>query len=74
MSDSLPDGGTVRKLWIGETDAYRDHLLRLDRDSRHTRFSGAVSDEFIAQHAATASGFSGAPTRVMVPSTRSNWR
>ncbi len=54
MSESLPGGGTVRKLWIGETDAYRDHLLRLDRDSRHTRFSGAVSDEFIARHAATA--------------------
>jgi len=57
MSAPLPGGGTVRKLWIGETDAYRDHLLRLDRDSRHTRFSGAVSDEFIARHAATATGF-----------------
>jgi GNAT superfamily N-acetyltransferase len=56
MSESLPGGGTVRKLWIGETDAYRDHLLRLDRDSRHTRFSGAVSDEFIARHATTATG------------------
>jgi GNAT superfamily N-acetyltransferase len=56
MSEPLPSGGTVRKLWIGETDAYRDHLLRLDRDSRHTRFSGAVSDEFIARHAATATG------------------
>jgi GNAT superfamily N-acetyltransferase len=44
-------------LWIGETEAYRDHLLRLDRDSRHTRFSGAISDEFIARHAATATGF-----------------
>ncbi|MDO8879086.1 MAG: GNAT family N-acetyltransferase [Pseudolabrys sp.] len=56
MHDPLPGGGTVRKLWIGETDAYRDHLLRLDRDSRHTRFSGAVSDEVIARHAATAIG------------------
>jgi GNAT superfamily N-acetyltransferase len=45
----------IRKLWIGETDAYRDHLLRLDRESRHRRFSGAISDEFIAQHAASAS-------------------
>ena len=56
MHESLPDGGTIRKLWIGESDAYRDHLLRLDRESRHTRFSGAVSDEFIARHAATATG------------------
>lgn len=55
MQEPLPDGGTVRKLWVGETDAYRDHLLRLDRDSRHRRFSGTVSDEFIARHAATAS-------------------
>ncbi len=53
MYDPLPDGGSVRKLWIGETDAYRDHLLRLDRDSRRRRFSGSVSDEFIARHAAT---------------------
>ena len=56
MSELLPDGGTIRKLWIGETDAYRDHLLRLDHESRHRRFSGAVSDEVIARHAATAKG------------------
>ncbi|HEY2757384.1 MAG TPA: GNAT family N-acetyltransferase [Pseudolabrys sp.] len=52
--EPLPDGGLVRKLWIGETEAYRDHLLRLDEDSRHRRFSGAVSDDVIAAHAATA--------------------
>jgi GNAT superfamily N-acetyltransferase len=54
MNELLPDGGTIRKLWLGETDAYRDHLLRLDRESRHRRFSGAVSDEVIVRHAATA--------------------
>jgi RimJ/RimL family protein N-acetyltransferase len=54
MQEPLPDGGTIRKLWIGETDAYRDHLLRLDRESRHRRFSGAMADEVIARHAATA--------------------
>ena len=58
MHDPLPDGGTIRKLWINESDKYRDHLLRLDRESRNRRFSGAVSDEFIARHAASASGFS----------------
>jgi len=52
--EPLPDGGVIRKLWINETDAYRDHLLRLDRESRYRRFSGTVSDEFIARHAATA--------------------
>jgi GNAT superfamily N-acetyltransferase len=54
MHERLPDGGTIRKLWRSETDAYRDHFLRLDRDSRYRRFSGMVSDEFIARHAATA--------------------
>src|SRR5882672_1545943 len=56
MHEHLPDDGLIRKLWSGETDAYRDHLLRLDRDSRDRRFTGAVSDEVIARHAATASG------------------
>lgn len=55
MHEPLPDGGVIRKLWIGETDAYRDHLLRLDRESRNRRFSGAVSDDFVAEHAASAS-------------------
>jgi GNAT superfamily N-acetyltransferase len=45
-------------LWVGETGAYRDHLLRLDRESRYRRFSGAVSDDVIARHAATAKGLS----------------
>jgi GNAT superfamily N-acetyltransferase len=54
MQEPLPEGGAVRKLWGGETDAYRDHLLRLDADSRQRRFSGTVSDDFIARHADTA--------------------
>ncbi|MBI1205358.1 MAG: GNAT family N-acetyltransferase [Rhodopseudomonas sp.] len=57
MQEPLPSGGTVRKLWPTETDAYRDHLLRLDPESRNTRFSGAVADEVIVRHAATASEF-----------------
>jgi GNAT superfamily N-acetyltransferase len=54
MQGPLPDGSAIRKLWVGETDAYRDHLLRLDVDSRHRRFSGAVSNDVIARHAASA--------------------
>jgi GNAT superfamily N-acetyltransferase len=56
MYEPLPDAGIIRKLWSGETDTYRGHLLRLDKDSRYRRFSGAVSDEVIARHAATAGG------------------
>jgi GNAT superfamily N-acetyltransferase len=40
-------GGLIRKLWAGEAQKYRDHLLRLDPESRRNRFGGAVSDEFI---------------------------
>jgi len=47
MHQVLVDGGLIRKLWVGEADKYRDHLLRLDPDSRRNRFGGAVSGEFI---------------------------
>ena len=57
MNEPLPGGGLLRKLWPTETDAYRDHLLRLDQDSRATRFSGAVSDAFITRHAETIREF-----------------
>ena len=56
MFDPLPDGGVVRKLWPHEADDYAAHLLRLDKDSRRRRFSGAVSDELIRRHAAKARG------------------
>ncbi len=61
MHEALPDGGSIRKLWTGklwagETHAYRDHLLRLDAESRQRRFSGAVSDDVIARHADGAHG------------------
>src|SRR5262245_38078015 len=51
MQDALADGGLIRKLWVGEADRYRDHLLRLDRDSRHSRFGGGVADVFIHHYA-----------------------
>jgi GNAT superfamily N-acetyltransferase len=50
MHEHLIDGGTVRKLWIGEARLYGEHLLRLDPESRRNRFGGAVSDEFIREY------------------------
>lgn len=52
MSENQFLGGNVRKLWPTETDKFRDHLLRLDRDSRRMRFAHGVSDAFIADYAA----------------------
>jgi len=43
-------GGVIRKLWIDRQGPYRDHLLRLDQESRRNRFGGAVSDEFIHKY------------------------
>jgi RimJ/RimL family protein N-acetyltransferase len=43
--------GTIRKLWPAETDKFRDHLLRLDRDNRRMRFAHGVSDAFITDYA-----------------------
>jgi GNAT superfamily N-acetyltransferase len=51
MHEALPHGGLIRKLWIGEADIYRDHLLRLDAESRRSRFAGTVSDEFVQNYA-----------------------
>jgi GNAT superfamily N-acetyltransferase len=50
MQDVLPEGGVVRKLWVGEVAKYRDHVLRLDPDSRRSRFGGAVSDYFVRNY------------------------
>jgi GNAT superfamily N-acetyltransferase len=50
MRDPLPGGGCIRKLWSGDSAAYRAHLLRLDPESRRNRFGGAVSDEFIENY------------------------
>jgi GNAT superfamily N-acetyltransferase len=43
-------GGTIRKLRLNVAQLYRDHLLRLDAESRRDRFCGAVSDEFIRSY------------------------
>jgi GNAT superfamily N-acetyltransferase len=50
MHDPLIDGGSIRKLSISEADLYRDHLLRLDGESRRNRFGGGVSDDFIRRY------------------------
>jgi GNAT superfamily N-acetyltransferase len=58
MQDPLADDGIIRKLWFGEAARYRDHLLRLDQSSRHSRFGGGVSDEFIRNYVTTTFGLS----------------
>jgi GNAT superfamily N-acetyltransferase len=45
---------TVRKLWPVDFPAYRRHLLRLDPETRHSRFGGTVSDYFLNNYPDTA--------------------
>jgi GNAT superfamily N-acetyltransferase len=51
MQEVLPEGAVIRKLWIGETGKYREHLLRLDPRSRRDRFGGGAADAFICSYA-----------------------
>src|SRR5580704_8284135 len=56
MQEVLPQGGVVHKLWIGETAKYREHILRLDPDSRRNRFAGGVSDDFVRNYVDLTTG------------------
>ncbi|KPL53735.1 hypothetical protein ABB55_17200 [Prosthecomicrobium hirschii] len=51
---TITDGGTVRKLWLADRGAFRDHLLRLDPISRHQRFAMGASDDFVIRYAETS--------------------
>ena len=43
--------GTIRKLFATDLPLFRDHLLRLDMETRHNRFVTAVNDLFLTQYA-----------------------
>jgi RimJ/RimL family protein N-acetyltransferase len=49
---SLP--GHIRRLWPGEEAQLRDHLLRLDPESRRSRFGSPVNRHFIEHYASRA--------------------
>jgi GNAT superfamily N-acetyltransferase len=56
MQQVFIEGGLIRKLWGVETHAYRDHLLRLDPESRRNRFNATIADDTIRSYAATTPG------------------
>jgi GNAT superfamily N-acetyltransferase len=51
MSETNASNVEVRRLWPSDMEAYRDHLLRLDPRSRHERFGGGMSDDFLVHYA-----------------------
>ncbi len=50
MSERISSSLEIRRLWPSDMEAYRDHLLRLDPRSRHERFGGGMSDDFLVHY------------------------
>src|SRR5208337_2560983 len=46
----------IRRLWPPDKEGFRDHLLRLDARSRHLRFGGGMSDDFLVHYAENCFG------------------
>ena len=46
----------IRRLWPSDKEAFRHHLLSLDPRSRHMRFGGGMSDEFLVRYAENCFG------------------
>ena len=51
MSENVSLNVEIRRLWPSDMEAFRDHLLHLDARSRHDRFGGARSDDFLVHYA-----------------------
>lgn len=49
FTDSIE--GRIRQLRPSDLSQFKDHLLRLDRDSRRDRFNGTASDAFLSTYA-----------------------
>src|SRR5271156_1852450 len=56
MSEAASSPVEVRRLWLSDKEAFRDHLLSLDPRSRHLRFGGGVSDDFLVHYAENCFG------------------
>lgn len=56
MAESTDFSTDIRRLWPGDMPSFRDHLLRLDATSRHARFAGGMSDEFLVHYAESCFG------------------
>jgi GNAT superfamily N-acetyltransferase len=56
MNEAKPSPMELRRLWPSDKEAFRDHLLGLDARSRHLRFGGGMSDDFLARYAENCFG------------------
>jgi GNAT superfamily N-acetyltransferase len=56
MDEATPSPIEIRRLWPSDKELFRDHLLRLDSRSRHLRFGGGMSNEFLVHYAENCFG------------------
>jgi RimJ/RimL family protein N-acetyltransferase len=56
MSEAASSPVEIRRLWLSDKEAFRDHLLSLDPRSRHLRFGGGMSDDFLIRYAENCFG------------------
>jgi GNAT superfamily N-acetyltransferase len=56
MNESISSPVETRRLWLSDKEAFRDHLLSLDPRSRHLRFGGGMSDDFLVRYAENCFG------------------
>jgi GNAT superfamily N-acetyltransferase len=56
MSKASSSATEVRRLWLADKEAFRHHLLSLDPRSRHLRFGGGMSDDFLIRYAENCFG------------------
>ena len=57
VEHTMIHGGVIRRLWPADLSAFRDHLLRLDAQSRFDRFAMAVNEDFLIRYAERCFGF-----------------
>ena len=56
MNEASSSQVEIRRLWPSDKEAFRDHLLNLDPRSRHLRFGGGMSDDFLVHYAENCFG------------------
>jgi GNAT superfamily N-acetyltransferase len=56
MDEAKSSPAELRRLWPSDKEAFRQHLLSLDPRSRHLRFGGGMSDDFLVRYAENCFG------------------
>jgi GNAT superfamily N-acetyltransferase len=56
MDEAKSSPVELRRLWPSDKEAFSDHLLSLDPRSRHLRFGGGMSDDFLVRYAENCFG------------------